>query len=79
MSKAPTEKKASTATVQRYRTEVRILKTEKALNDVLNDLDRVIEELKDREVYSKEEDFALTDLYDVRADLHGAMSHLRGS
>ena len=63
--------------VKLLRCEVRILKAEKALNDALNDLDRVIEELKDREVYSKEEDFALKDLYDVRADIHGAMSRLR--
>ena len=72
MSKAPTEKKASTATVQRYRTEVRILKTEKALNDVLNDLDGMIDE-------AEEGYFSTDDLRDLRADLHGAMSHLRGS
>jgi len=56
--------------VKRLRCEVRILKTEKALNNVLNDLDLVIEEIDDGV-------FELTHLRDVRADLHGAMSHLR--
>ena len=56
--------------VKRLRGEVRILKTEKALNNVLNDLDGMIDE-------AEEGHFSLDDLRDLRADLHGAMSHLR--
>ena len=67
MSKVTTE-----MTMQKLRTEVRILKTEKALNDVLNDLDGMIDE-------AEEGYFSTDDLRDLRADLHGAMSHLRGS
>ena len=63
------EKEASMV-IGRLRGEVRILKTEKALNDVLNDLDGVIAEAEDGY-------FSLDDLRDLRADLHGAMSHLR--
>ena len=69
MSKVTTE-----MTMQKLRTEVRILKTEKALNDVLNDLDRMItDDESDMKVIT------LDDLRDLRADLHGAMSHLRES
>ena len=67
MSKVTTE-----MTMQKLRTEVRILKTEKALNDVLNDLDGMIDE-------AEEGYFSTDDLRDLRADLHGAMSHLRES
>ena len=67
MSKVTTE-----MTMQKLRTEVRILKTEKALNDVLNDLDVMIDE-------AEEGYFSTDDLRDLRADLHGAMSHLRES
>ena len=65
----PSEKESSMV-IGRLRGEVRILKTEKALNDVLNDLDGMIAEAEDG-------DFSLDDLRDLRADLHGAMSRLR--
>jgi hypothetical protein len=58
--------------VYRLRCQVRILKTEKALNDILNDLDGMIDE-------AEEGFFSLDDLRDLRADLHGAMSRLRES
>ena len=51
------------------RTKIRVLTVEKALNDVLKDLDGIINE-------AEEGHFSLDDLRDLRADLHGAMSGL---
>ena len=49
-----------------------VMKTEKALNDVLDDIDGMIAEAEDGH-------FSLDDLRDLRADLHGSMSRLRES
>ena len=49
------------------RSQVRIMKAEKALYDTLSDLDGIINE-------AEEGYFSLEDLRDLRADLHGAIS-----